>query len=736
MVPHYHFYCDESGQFEEGLYYKNSLVFGLLVPDEHRETLAADYIRLKESYPSLRSLPVLHGMELQTNEEYKRFTEDLVKLTVASPIQTVSIRHEQDILKNVAGGVPETFYCNRYLYMIQALIDTVLFFHPPLWHPATDFTFRHNTRVFAVQGRAHLDELREQGYSPFQPRKNQEKWLVNVWDNAGFMIFLKRRLADFSPYHQTTGVRNVVKADMQTASRSEDVFSAWADALVGILRRRNPLEMAGLIADTLCIDAVYGREHQRYTDLVTMFLEKRYDDFLSETLSYLHRVTHAYYRDQLRNLVDQALDHVDINGPMIGDIAGLMESQVENSTGNWGHVLAITEKLIARLEAATNTPETSAALKTLRASRLSCLNHRGETREAEILAKTLVEDPARTVEDIRKKAEIINRLAVTGANRFDFIEPARQLVPYIQRLIASRSELSQIEGRDLNDPLIGRLASTAGQAFAFATPFNERHREAASFLLKTALMVADTPEDTLRQSVYLAHLYLDMDRFSHRFSLLDPSDPEVKQEIDGLVRDTMDYVAGQPLVSAFIRRPFADTPLSMAFVLAVFLKYEFQTGQALIPDSDAWVNRHLESAFGHCSNEHPFELIFGYLGQKAMAKGDFHTAGVYFENALNIPVRIKDAPPVIQAIHGQIIGLWARCLLQHGKQEEAHQKIRVLLHVMGRIADNPDNATILTRDGGGWFGSEIQTLEKALKQNGDVEASLSAFLERFTFNYR
>lgn len=736
MVPHYHFYCDESGHFEEGFYYRDSLVFGLLVPDDRRKNLEAEYLRLKASYPSLKDLSVLHGMELHGNEEFNRFTKDLARLTLDSPIELVSIRHGQDILKNVAGDVPETFYCNRYLYMVQALIDTVLFYHPPLWHPVTDFTFKPNTRVFATKDTTHLDALVEQGYKPFEPSSKPGTWLTNVWDNAGLMIFLKRRLADFSPYHQTTGVRTVRKTDMQKGAQSQDVFVAWVDILAGVLRWKKNKELAERLTARLTIDAVYGREHQRYTDLVTMFLEKRYDRFLSETLSYLHRVEHAYYRDQLRDLVDQALDHVDVNGPMIGDIADLVESQVENSTGNWGHVLAITGKFITRLEAATPIPETSAALKTLRAARLSCLNHRGETREAEILAKTLLEDPARTVEDIRKKAEIINRLTVSGANRFDFIEPARQLVPYIKRLIASRSELSQIEGRDLNDPLIGRLASTAGQAFAFATPFNERHREAASTLLGTALQVADTPEDTLRQSVYLAHLHLDIDRLLNRFSLLTCIFPEIEEKAQGMARNTIRYFTEQPLVSAFIRRPSADTPLSMAFVLAVLLKYELQTGEALIADSDAWVNRHLESVFGHCSNEHPFELIFGYLGQKAMATGDFHKAGVYFENALNIPARIKDAPPVIQAIHGQIIGLWARCLLQHGKQEEAHEKIRVLLHVMGRIADNPDNATILTRDGGGWFGAEIQTLEKALKQNGDVEASLSAFLERFTFNYR
>lgn len=734
MYPHYHFYCDESGQFEEDQYYRQNLVFGLLVPDEQKEDLALRYSLLKLKH-NLKTRTFIHGKDLYRDKDYQNFIKDLVSLSCESSMKMVCIRYDRDILRDVAGDVSEALSCNRYLYMIQSLIETLLFLHPPLWNPVTDFSFKHNTRVFPVKNKEVVDNLKSLGYFMLQDKKDPGKQLVNVWDTAGFMIFLKRRLADFSPYIRTTGVKSIKEAVMLSAGNNKDPFVHWADNLAGVLLWKDNKPLYQMIKENLEIDAEYGGQHSMYQHLSMTFLERRFDEFLTKTMKEIARFQNPYYTEQLATMVDMAFDHMDVNSIQLENLTALVRDLVENSSGQWNMVLKITEKLIDKFEREGINARASLTPRTLQAARLSCLNHRGDVTAAEALAEKIANEPSVTVDDLRDKAEIKNRLAVTGANRFDFIEPAKSLIPYIKRLNNSRRELSKAEGHELKDPLIGRIASTAGQAFAFAAPGCLKHFATAEKILTSAARECVTPEDTLRQRIYLAHLYLDMDRlFIH--SVLKKDDQRKKEGRFDKASEMIHLIVETPTVRSFIKNPSGEVSMAMVYVLSLVLKHQLQTGEEILPDAQIWIEKNLKRSFHHCMNEHPFELIWSYMGQLAFKNGDVEKADAYFHKALTIPFRIKETTPVIQAIHCQIIGIWAKALVVSRKNDEALEKIKVLVHIMNRLAENPENRTIISADGGGWFGAEIKNLEKALTAQAEVNKALSDFLGRFTFNYR
>lgn len=714
MTTHYHFYCDESGEFEKVSSYKKSIVFGLLVPDEDKDSLAAQYQRLKLKY--LFNIKNLHGAELYKDKNYQKFIEDLVSLTCSSSIKMVCIRHGRDLFRGIPGDIDECLACNRYLYMIQALVENFLFLHPPMWKEA-DFTFRHNTRVFPVKNDEAANRLKALGFYILPQKQGHKKLLANVWDTKGFMIFLQRLMVDYSPYLKTTGPRSIKNAEMQIAERSDDPFVHWADNLAGALLWSQDKNISASIKAGLETDAEYGEDHPVYKNLVMKFLEGRFDEFIPDALKKIGRFKNSYYTRQLGNMLDMSFDELEFDGESIWKLAAIVRDNIEKSSGQWNMVLHITEKLIGIAEKKSDNAYIPSAIKTLKSARLSCLNHRGDAKSAAELAATLENEKCETVDDLREKAEILNRLAVTGANRFDFISSAKALIPYLESLNNSRTELSKADGNELKDPQIGKIASTAGQAFAFEVPLDNEHFQLAEKLLIAAAREFSAPADILRQKIYLAHLYLDMND-------------------NAKITEIFHEITNMPEVSCFIRNPLIKTPGAMAFVLALILKYEIQTGDKIFPEPSVWTMEKLPEIFPDNMNEHPFQFIFSYLGQIAFMSNDLNRAEKLFEKALSIPVKTENAPPVIKAIQCQILGIWALLLLKSGKIQQAVEKVHALNRFMNQIAELPENSSIITGEGNGWFEKVIHDIEKAVNEKNGIDAAVSAFLKKFTFNYR
>jgi hypothetical protein len=729
MSPHYHFYCDESGNFEQSLSRKK-VVFGLLVPDGDRDFLTGQYTMLREKYLPGDNRP--HGMDQFRNPDYRTFVSKLVNLTCHSSVKMVSMGYGHDVLSSASPDIAEGMACNRYLYMAQALIEQILYLHPPFWEtsPRT-FTFRPNSRVFPIRDPAVLDRLQSLGYHVFTGQDGSR--FARVWDSHGFGIFLNRLMVDYAPFAPVTGDVRIVSSELLVAGKSDDPFVHWADALSGSFLWEKNSENGEKLRNHLAVDGEYGAAQIRYRQLVTAYLEKRFSVFLPEAVASVCTFDNAYYERCLVDLIDAAFNTQTMDAATFRSLAGIVTNHVETSSGHWDLVLTLTEKLLEKAGTMAPSSGLTADVRRLRAARLSCLNHRGDVRAALEIADELEKEPCITVDDLRERAEIRNRMAVTGANRFDFMAPAKALMPYLERLNNSRGELSRTADRELKDPLISRIASTAGQAFAFMAPIHNDHFVMAERLLKSALAETVHPDDELRQTLYLAHLYLDMDRVNFFPVLAETGE---KPRIQNIGRDTVRRILARPDIREFVESPSPETPGHMAFVLSLLLKYELETGEQVFPDTPAWSDGRIDRIFPHNRHEHPFQFVWAYLAEGAYRRGRVADAEAFFNKALLIPSHIRTAPPVIKAIQCRFIGIWAKLLTVDRKTDEALEKINVLLYMMDQLAGNPENGTVITPDGSGWFGPSVSALKDAVRNRDGINRALSDFLNTFTFNYR
>lgn len=716
MSEHYLFYCDESGEFETASSNKKSIVLALLVPEQDRERLVDDYMALKNKY--LGEITNVHAKELHNHPRWADFSKELSLLTSSSTIKIASIKSGSDVLKNIPGGLDESIACNRYLYMIQALIECVLFLHPNFWCKEISFTFRHCTRVFPVK---NLEAIKKLGYNVFNTNKSKSgerpNWLASVWDSAGFFVFLRRLHADYSPYSKTYGIRYFPEVEMQTASKSQDPFVHWADNIVSILVWTKDEEIRKMLSSRIEIDLEYGDEHALFKNLILKYLRGNIKEFLSEAIMQQYLLKNQYYSVQVASILSEAFNELESDEANIRLLAQLTKENVETSRGNWETTLKITDGLLRIVEKNPVIDRDSSLVKLLLLTRLSCLNHRGDTDAAAELAYRVDTKKNRTVEEFREKAELINRLAITGANRFDFIKPAQALVPYFNALNKARIELSSVEGHELSDPQLGKMASTAAQAFAFVAPFNHKYFVRSEKMFRAAIKEFRLPEDILRQEIYLAHLYLDQG--------------------DGqIIEASMKKIRLMPEADLFVRDPLKNGSGPMAFLLSLGLKYELQTGGIFFPESISWSIDELEQMFPESINEHPFQLIFSYLAKRAFDSGDMIKADALFERALTIPVCSDKASPVIITLHCQILAIWALCLIKNKENTAATGKVHRIINLMRNLEKHPKNSTIISSDSDGWFGKEIDALAKSIIKTDQLSQSLKKFLKKFTFNYR
>ena len=89
QIMHFHLYMDESGQFEEGRPNNAPIIFGMLVPEESRDSLARQYEQLRQDY---RLPEFTHGMALFKDQNYRSFLKKLLDLSLQSPLQFFSMK--------------------------------------------------------------------------------------------------------------------------------------------------------------------------------------------------------------------------------------------------------------------------------------------------------------------------------------------------------------------------------------------------------------------------------------------------------------------------------------------------------------------------------------------------------------------------------------------------------------------------------------------------------------------
>lgn len=717
MTPHYHFHLDESYSLVNGHKNGKSIVFGLLVPDEDKKKLAEQYLYLKHKH--LKNVTGIKGKELRRKREYRDFMEELVPLTCGSRIKMVCMSHPGDTKKTADGDIREAEIINRDLYMTQALCESFLFFHPPLWIPESDYSIGNATRALPVRGDSPSDLLRELGYKTATSKDDDMIPYVQTFDTKGLTAFIKRRITDFAPFHDVTGVKSMRHEAEKTSKKSREPFAEWAKHLAGLLCLENDHGLANRLRNNLEINAEYGNQLVLYQYLLMYFLKGEQDVFLQKTLEHMCTFTHEYYIRQIFDLMVKVLDSHEIWGPRTSSVAVALNELTKKNGATNDIVFKLTNHLLGKMGASIGGPWMWSQ-STLERTRLDFLNYRGDVSGARDLIRRIMCEKPYTVDEIVTQTELTNRFAVTILNHFYF-DYAHQLIkPCLIGLRKSRNALRDMIDRVPKDPLISRFETTAGMALAFTAQDRKSHFDSARKLFINAGLMYIDLKDMIMQDVYLAHLYMDNDHEANS------------------TRYTIKCLTEYSYVKAFLARPAIRTSEDMEYVLALFLKYELQTGKT-VPGLSGLVEgaeKKLPRFFGEKVNTLPFQFIWSYLARMAFRKGDAERAGALFEKSLSVSHKTPETEPLTLTLRCQMLGIWAQCLMENGRNDIAMEKIETLVQIMKALTKNPESKGILTEDYSGWFGPSMKALEKAMAGRKDIDKSLDRFLKRFTFIYR
>jgi hypothetical protein len=503
-MTHWHFYCDESGNFEKVERFKSILV-GMLIPEEEKACLSQKYFEIKDKHKIEDSF--VHATKMHKKAYFEAFKKDLIELTLASPVLLLRMQYQEDTLDESAGEISESFACNRYLYMIEALLEHMLYYRPEGYGTSSTYTINPNSRVFPCSD-AQVDQMKALGFNVFKPQKAKSH-LVQVWDTRGLRVFLNRLQLEYSVNAAVLGERRIAAIDLQVAEKSKDPFVHWTDIIAWQLMWRTEEENTQRLIKFLDVDAHYGVEEQTYKTLCRLFLSGRHKEFIEHYLRGAATLTSAYYQRQLAVLFTKGVN--EMGGIGLADLLSLetlADEALRRSSGNWKFVSALVDKIfeLADLlpEAEARQDKTQWLRFKLNNHRLSYHNHRGEVLPAWQAAEAIdaLGPGLQTVAQWRTWAEYQNRRAVTHANLFSFEEGNRSLVAAMECMEQTLDRLNACSGMTLQDELLGKLRGTVAQNFAFLAPFQPDAFERAEKMFLAAKAQFDKPADRLRQNIY------------------------------------------------------------------------------------------------------------------------------------------------------------------------------------------------------------------------------------------
>ena len=733
MVGHWHLYCDEAGTFEEMGKWKKSIILGMLVPEDKREDLIQEYNELykKNKLDDILkknglSPHFVHGKDIYKEQQFQSFSKDLIQVTLKSSIPLCRITYGQDILNGAGDTCSEVFAANRYLYMIQAMIEHILYLHPKAYGYDIDFSFHPNSRVFPYDPSEEL-RLEELGFYLLKIENGPR--LANVWNIDALRVFLNRLGQFYAPYLPVTGKRGIMGIEMPVARNSEDPFVQWVDVLAGAIMWQDQSSIAGELRSSLLIDLSYEFKEDIFKHLCHLCLQKKPKEFIIQYISHAGEFRDSYYRDQSALMLEKELKELGKSSAKeIFELEALADEHLRSSSGDWQFVSTIIEYLIRAIK---EMPEEKVKKESLQKTllrlynhKLSYLNHRGEFLPAlEVVKKVrnLQADPV-TLEDWRQDIEFKNRQAVTAANLFAFDYGNKRLLPLVNGLEETISLAGRYAGHKLKDPLVGKLKGTIAQNYAFMARLSPELFVKAEELFLNARARFDRPEDILRQNTYLAHLYMD------------------RQRMDKVIEIYGDIIKDRS-VAAFLERPCAETSRYMQYTLSLILKLYLYINKPEISLLKTYNPQNLKDWFGSSSLEHPFGLINAYLGRMALLlRADQATIDLFFKRALSIPSEGEKTRQItIRAIRAEILVWWGLGLSKMNRQEKAHEKLTRALDIMHTIGEEKELSLILRLEGNravsGWFSDGYNRLAETVESSKVDPDACKTFLRCFTFNY-
>lgn len=739
MAEKYHLYMDEAGSFEgfkEEVHSSNrnnpSLIFGLLIPDSEKEKFKQDFQMLCLSFNYNNAL--IHAADLKTDKKFNEFVTKTVNLLTTNPaVLPFAIGHDGDVYEKMPPALCESFAANRYLAMVQTMIEHLLFLHPLFFGRDISVDFQPNSRAYGLSTDQpeKIETFKQMGYRINSKVKDKGVVVFYILTKEILRSYLHCAAIDYAPWGGKIGKRDWGTVKTIVARNSDDPFVAMVDILAYILRSQNPIYHSSSthIKELLTVDLAYGSKQQQYRSLVQLYLNGNLVEFIPAAIEALPKFKRNYYRTQLEALLAKCAEQADIADiKALAAIEEKVSRYLRESQGNWGFVQTLIDTLLKTLDTlppgAATASQTDPVRFRLYNDKLSLHNHRGEHLQAWQAYKKIqaLDVKPSDVESWRERMALENRMGVAYANIFAFEESNSRLAPMVETLDKARAILAEQAGIPLQDPLMGKILGTSAQNYAFLAPRDPGHFETAETLFLQALEQFSRADDRLRHQVNLVDLYLDWGK---------------KEQ--ALQRISEIYSA--PAFKRFSEAPGPETTKHMQFTLRAVLKFFLWAGEKEEHEKllAFYPLENLSAWFGSAFNEHPFELVCAYLGRMALAVGEMARAEGYFKHALNVPpTQDFTEQPTLQAIRAQIL-IWRALGHPSEKEAEARDWVGEAQNMLRKIGNDPLLKTMLdlscAEEPGGWFAPGWKALAGVDWSREFSRDACEAFLKCFTFNY-
>lgn len=740
-MGHFEFYVDESGGF--GDYHDPDqavdpfspprLVGGLVVPSEliaREQEIRKCLEEVRDTYfHNSATITGIHLSEIQESEQRQEIRNHLQNI-FNEKLKGARIAFIYDLarLDPGANAPGAQYYRNMLVHLLQA----VFFYHPffaedsPLRLRLAQRRFGYNIRVeeyLAAQGYLKLRDGKgpKQGLTEFAAITQADlKSIMDSLQNA--LRFRCERRIDY---------------EIQSYSRWDNPFMVFADWICNtlfhiLIKTSKPEKIHSAMQHTFGPDRILFYAPSDYDlpeSLLTAYFQGRYGEVVT---AYLKQEPRNPYSNECLVLpgVRKALgtlhktEDPDECRTLIALAVRFLEDRLFQRLKDVETLLSLVESYMEKITA--NNPD-DPALDELAFSyhdaALRLSNHTANTVKGlyhmEKGLRVFARETGKTVKDIRRFHEFINRASVFDSNSFAFKKANQKLQNLATKEEALTRLLSPGPDAPVSNEIYGKICGSIGQNYAFM----EKYNTAMEYFARARKHLG---QDNIMQTSFRAHCAVDV-----------KEQGAYKEEVIRIFK-----VDGFPGFETCVETCM-NFPDKAAFTLHLTLKGVLVFADDSEKKSIAHKLKNAIDPSDMRHRHHPWELIFIVTGRLLYETGNTADARSFWQASADFP---ENDQQLTFTMIGHSARAWkALSLLDESRITKAKEALIPVKRTFEQFNQNGSAPDIFTpmeqrKSGalsGGWF-QDVGTRFILQLEDAD-EAQLSAlcndFIRRFTFNY-
>lgn len=732
-------FLDESGIFETAKEHAQ-LNAGLAYKGENLEQAVKKLQTLLEQICFQHKLTYpegLHGSEIKNLKLRRQIQNQILEFMGHNKdwaiIGIVAGDFEQDRRSNI---IDERQASNLYRNMLMRLLDNAIYYSPLAQGQETaQLHIASRIAVVDKSDRERQDQYAALGYNRLEHR-DRNKWRYPLIDEpvisaALSQLYEERENSPRLNFHLF--VQNIYKAK-NVGLMTADLICNW---IYGNIDPNLPDRGLNEICARLRKRGInsylwaYDQVDDQWRELYELAARGDIYSFLTRQLNFVQdsNVLNQYYQQHF------ALPEMNISAGALEEACTMSDKALKGDNVKYHLEEAILQEILdlASLQLPPPPPLIFYYLYDLL---LRTYNHLGEPDKAieygEKALKQLDLLP-RSLDNMERRLETLNRMSVTETNRFNFEAAVLLLEKDLVPRLVKRLQLEDDGSGPPLDPVLGKCYSSLGQNYAFLG----RNKKALQAFQRALEHFATNPWDIEITTAHILQLALATDNrelFDEYapgyFAELPgqnsaPSDSVSRDDDNTLKYSRQNTIPAESLPLWYCRAALNNNNPFKLFILVKYINVydKWRDNQVM----EKLLNTDYKAVFGS-TNHHPWELIYRHLAEIAFKAGYEDAGRDWAKQSLSVG---SPTPSLTFRVLHLGTGLMAASYCCTGKQlKQAYQETLTALQEIcaseeGHPVYHPDNQK-------SWFYGCV----KNAGSKSSVRKKVQRFIGRFTFEYR